>query len=58
MAKKPGTKKSQALKTVKAVARRVDNFIAGTNHSPVSQNHPIYRQQGLTDLKFKEMQGE
>jgi hypothetical protein len=58
MAKKPRIKKSSALKVVKTVARRVDNFVAGTNHSPVSPNHPIYRMQGLTDSKFKDMQGE
>lgn len=56
MAKKPGIKKSPRLKVVKTVARRIDNFFAGTRHDAPS-NHPVHNQ-GLLDRKFKEMQGE
>ena len=56
MAKKPGTKKSQALKTVKAVAGRLDNLIIGSTHDAPS-SHPVHNKD-LLDRKFKEMKGE
>lgn len=52
----PGRKKSPALKMIKKVAGRVDNFIVGTRHDAPS-THPVHNQ-GLLDNKFKKMQEE
>jgi hypothetical protein len=56
MAKKPGIKKSPALKVVKKVAGRLDNLIMGSTHDAPS-SHPVHNKD-LLDRKFKDMQGK